>query len=223
MEEGVDRAAGRKVASPNVDEVGSDNHIPGVICDQCAIDGEVVERVGVDIQKHCPVAVDNYICPSGRKHPTIPHRGIAPLPHEALLHEDPCGWGTVVETVDSIDLSVLELGPIAATDADQQLPLVAQLVVVEVLAVLAASHVELGGVIEFEDVVQRGEFLDSPPHGTDLEQFSVLGVVEPEDDAEVDWEEGGAGGDGEVGEVDAHSPPDVVDFASDVRQGPGVG
>ena len=53
----------------------------------------------------------------------------------------------------------------------------------EVLPVLAGGCVKIGGL--FCQIVKLSELFRSSAHGTHLEKFSILGVVELEDDAIV--------------------------------------
>ena len=91
----------------------------------------------------------------------------------------------------------------------------------EVLSVLAGGCVKIGGLLC--QIVKLSELFRPSAHGTHLEKFPILGVVELEDDTIVSIAEKRSGKQGHMGEINASSPPYVVGISSQIGQRPGMG
>ena len=218
VHEGRCWASSCQISSSDENGVGSYVDVSGVISDQSTVNDELVERSWVDVQNNSPVAIESDVLSGLRKCIVGPLTGVAPHSGETFLDKE-ANWGrAVVPADDSVDIGVLPLGSVFAALADSEHSESSFLVVVEILSVFAGGRVELG--VGCVDEIQRGHLLGSSDHGSHLEELSVFGVVEFEDNAIISRVESGRGEDGKMFEVDAGSPPDVVDFSGDEGQSP---
>ena len=108
MSEGSGLRPGDEPARSDVDPIGSNVDVSGIVQEQFTVDHQLVQRGRVDVQQHAPTAVDLNAVAGLRQHSVGPLTNVAPPPDKIFLDKRSGRLGTHEPAFDTVDLSVLK-------------------------------------------------------------------------------------------------------------------
>lgn len=212
MDEGITNASSCDIACSDMDRVGYDFDMSGIISNENAIYNKIVDRSWVNVQQNCPISIDGNIISLFGESAVWPLGCVAPISKEALFGKSTSGSRAHQLANYSVYLCILEFSPVLASNTNLKHPQRSFLIIMVIISIIAASNIQI--VWTSADIVERVE-LDSTSHRSNSERLPIDSVVELEDSAEiillVEW----SGEDGKMSEIDACSPPYAVHLACD--------